>query len=209
MFSTLTFILSYFFICKGPKYELDMSPVRWQMPIHLLDGIYFAELSRISVSFKQSVRAEGILLRIKQCVSQGYDIRALQRNPHIVLLNDEWYDVELKPILAEWLFMYIQSQHISGGLSESEILEYLLNTVTSTHTSGLAEKVERLVEVVSHKKLLNLGKDWLNVYLPHVLKKINRVSFGLLNAADYERAIKTDPHMPRTRAKLSIPFVGM
>jgi hypothetical protein len=29
-----------------------------------------------------------------------------------------------------------------------------------------------------------------------------------MNKDDYERAIKTDPHMPRTRAKLAIPFVG-
>ncbi|CAE7709872.1 unnamed protein product, partial [Symbiodinium microadriaticum] len=29
-----------------------------------------------------------------------------------------------------------------------------------------------------------------------------------MNKGDYARAIKTDPHMPRTRAKLAIPFVG-
>lgn len=45
-------------------------------------------------------------------------------------------------------------------------------------------------------------------YLPHVLQKIDRVSFGLMNKGDYARAIKSDPHMPRTRAKLAIPFVG-
>src|SRR5690606_18256297 len=41
-----------------------------------------------------------------------------------------------------------------------------------------------------------------------VLQKIDRVSFGLLNAQDYEKAIKSNPNMPRTRAKLAIPFVG-
>ena len=37
----------------GDKQELDFSPQRWQMPIHLLDGIFFAERKRMSVGFKQ------------------------------------------------------------------------------------------------------------------------------------------------------------
>jgi hypothetical protein len=37
-----------------------------------------------------------------------------------------------------------------------------------------------------------------------VLQKIDRVSFGILNKGDYDRAIAVDPHMPRTRAKLAM-----
>ena len=32
-------------------------------------------------------------------------------------------------------------------------------------------------------QLLNLCSDWLRVFLPHVLQKIDRVSFGLLSVA--------------------------
>lgn len=39
----------------GEKIELDFSPQRWQMPIHLLDSIFYAERQRISVSFKQVI----------------------------------------------------------------------------------------------------------------------------------------------------------
>jgi len=56
--------------------------------------------------------------------------------------------------------------------------------------------------------MLNLCRDWLKSYLPHVLQKIDRVSFGLLNKADFDRAMAVDPNMPRTRAKLAVPFVG-
>ncbi|CAM9096575.1 unnamed protein product, partial [Heterosigma akashiwo] len=56
--------------------------------------------------------------------------------------------------------------------------------------------------------MLNLAHDWLRSYLPHVLQKIDRVSFGIFNKGDYDRAIKADPHMPRSRAKLAVPFVG-
>lgn len=34
------------------------------------------------------------------------------------------------------------------------------------------------------------------------------MSFGLLTKADFDRAIAVDPNMPRTRAKLAVPFVG-
>jgi hypothetical protein len=56
--------------------------------------------------------------------------------------------------------------------------------------------------------MLNLGRDWLRSYLPHCLQKIDRVTFGLLNANDLSRALALDPHMPQTRAKLAVPFVG-
>ena len=56
--------------------------------------------------------------------------------------------------------------------------------------------------------MLTLARDWLNSYLPHVLTKINRVSFGIFSAEDHKRALELDPYMPRSRAKLAIPFVG-
>lgn len=186
--------------------ELDYSPQRWQMPIHLLDAIFYAEFSRISVGFKQSSRAKALLEKIRGVITQGYESRALQRNPHIVLLNTEWYHSDLKPVMAEWLYMWVETQHMSG-LTEKQTIQYLLEGSNNGSNVELADAVESRVSY-EHKKMLNLGRDWMLSYLPHVLQKIDRVSFGLLNKGDYDRAIKTDPHMPRTRAKLAIPFVG-
>eukprot|EP00966_Prymnesium_polylepis_P182593 4230393-Prymnesium_polylepis.1 len=53
-----------------------------------------------------------------------------------------------------------------------------------------------------------MSSEWLRIYLPHCLQKIDRVSFGLLSMAEYERLVKSEPHMPRSRFKLAIPFVG-
>ena len=39
-------------------------------------------------------------------------------------------------------------------------------------------------------QMLNLTHDWLRSFLPHVLTKIDRVSFGLLTPQDLERALK-------------------
>ena len=72
----------------------------------------------------------------------------------------------------------------------------------------LASKVISHVTSPLHKKLLNLAHGWLKTYLPHCLAKVNRVSFGLLNSEDCKAALLADPHVPRSRLKLAIPFVG-
>ena len=71
----------------------------------------------------------------------------------------------------------------------------------------LATKVMAKVSI-PHKKLLNLTHDWLEIFLPHCMKKVNRVSFGLLNDVECRRALKADPMLPRSRLKLGVPFVG-
>lgn len=72
----------------------------------------------------------------------------------------------------------------------------------------LAAKVMSKIASALHKKLLNLARDWLKMYLPHCLAKVNRVSFGLLSETDIERALAHDEKMPRSRLKLAVPFVG-
>jgi hypothetical protein len=176
------------------------------MPIHMLDALFYVESSRLTVGFKQSSRAKEILETLSGVICHGYQIRALQRNPHIVLLNLEWYHSTLKPVIADWLYMWIETQHL-GTIGEDIVKRYILEDGQHGYDTSLGQLIETSVSI-EHKKMLNLARDWLKSYLPHVLQKVDRVSFGLLNKEDYERAIATDPHMPRTRGKLSIPFVG-
>lgn len=42
-------------------------------------------------------------------------------------------------------------------------------------------------------QMLNLTHDWLRSFLPHVLTKIDRVSFGLLTPGDLKRALEVTP----------------
>lgn len=147
-----------------------------------------------------------ILSRLQRVIRSGYSVRALQRNPHVVLLNVEWYRTELLPVMADWLYMWLEAQHLVG-LPQADIQKYLLEGANSQHNQTLANAIQ-LTLSPNHRKMLNFGHDWLNVYLPHVLQKIDRVSFGIMNADDYKRAHSLDPFMPRTRAKLAIPFVG-
>eukprot|EP00937_MAST-01D_sp_MAST-1D-sp2_P005839 g5839.t1 len=51
-------------------------------------------------------------------------------------------------------------------------------------------------------KLLNLAAEWVNCYLPHVISKIDRVTFGLLEAHYITR------ETPTSRKLMAVPFVG-
>ena len=77
-----------------------------------------------------SQRALSILDSIKQTLERGYASRALQRNPHIVLLNPEFYHTELKPLMAQWLLLFLESQHVSG-LTEEQLSTYILHGATN------------------------------------------------------------------------------
>ena len=59
-------------------------------------------------------------------------------------------------------------------------------------------------------KMINLARDWICALLPHVLAKINRVSYGLLKPADaalLERG-GGGARVPSSRRLLAVPFVG-
>jgi len=193
----------------GPKLDLDFNPLRWKLPIHLLDAVFYAERGSMSVGFKESNRAVAVLEKIRAIINEGYKQRAMQRNPHIVLLNPDFYHKHLKPVMAEWAILWLESQSLAG-LNDQQIADYILEEDRASFVVRRPDLVELVNNTLSpkHKKMLNLCRDWLKSYLPHVLQKIDRVSFGLLSKADYDRAIATDPNMPRTRAKLAVPFVG-
>ena len=54
-------------------------------------------------------------------------------------------------------------------------------------------------------KVLNLAHNWLDSVLPHVLSKINRVSYGLLDDAMLAHGASNSTV---SRKLLSVPFVG-
>lgn len=82
------------------------------------------------------------------------------------------------------------------------------NELSFLKQMALAAKVVAHVTSPMHKKLLNLCHNWLSTFLPHCLAKVNRVSFGLLSMEDCKAALAADPHVPRSRLKLGVPFVG-
>jgi hypothetical protein len=99
---------------------------------------------------------------------------------------------------------------VSMGSSEAEIEnELMANALTQAET--------RLTDCLDSDglALLNLARQWVHVFFPHCVSKINRVAYGLLTgsseqssamgAAVAARALRNEP---ATRRLLAVPFVG-
>jgi len=255
----------------GPKVKLDFSPMRWELPIHIVDAIFYSTLSRMSVAFQDSMKAQTILKGLNKVLEEGYEERALQKIPHVVLLNADFYHEKMKPLLAKWVMLWMETKHFKGlsdedlefyllhgavvdekrvdemksrlkileevleaktlTASQMEILKVKTDILTSERRTIVKAKVAKLkieipklitingkrgklapvvdaIAVPEFRKMLNLARDYLKMYMPHILQKINRVSFGIMTSQDKMRALAENPYMPRTRYMLAIPFVG-
>jgi len=106
----------------------------------------------------------------------------------------------LKPLLARWLVGWFGDKGLAN-LSHDHLLDYLLK--------GPKAAAETVKVVKQHckqdaMKLLNLSHQWMSSVLPHLLSKVNRVSFGLLDDTMLVRA----QNATLSRKLLCVPFVG-
>lgn len=78
------------------------------------------------------------------------------------------------------------------------------------YLSQLALAASVMAKVPVHqKKLLNLAHDWLHTFLPHCMKKVNRVSFGLLNDQECTSALVSPSSKPRFISRLHFSVVPL
>jgi hypothetical protein len=170
----------------GNKKRLEPWSLRWGMSMVCLESLFGnAQLTAV--------------------LEEGYRLRHLQRKPHLILLNKGFYHQKLRPILNTILFEYLVKQHRDGksvleapGVDKSHVAAYLSGQEADQAISDHMTKEQVC--------LLNLGRDLLSTYIPHVLTKIDRVSFGLLS--DLDIANRAGAPIPENRLLLAVPFVG-
>ena len=201
----------------GEKYDLDANPWRWELPMFIIECIFFAR-GNVAVDVSEGAKTRAALDALLVTIEEGVSIRALQKTPHIILLNPDWYHETMKPAVADWVMIWLEKQSVGkSGLSSETIKSYILGgaNVENARSDEERHRLQAVHAAVSadsvsdtQRKMLNLSHDWLQHFFPHCLQKIDRVTFGILNKADYERIAKVDPNMPDTRRYLAIPFEG-
>lgn len=137
---------------------------------------------------------------IRKAVLQGVREQQLQVTPHLVLLDVAFYHETLKPLVACWILTWFGDKGMAN-LSHDQILEYIVHGPGASAGTISAVKQNCRDEAM---KLLNLAHEWTCSVLPHVLSKVNRVSYGLLDDAMLQRAHKAT----LSRKLLAVPFVG-
>ncbi|RMX67281.1 hypothetical protein DD238_002126 [Peronospora effusa] len=188
----------------GNKFPIDLAAYRWELPIYLIDAVL--------VSPNTSTALSGEILQLHAVLEEGYITHALQRFPHLVLLDMEFYEARMLPLLSaiamEWLLKLFRMGKME--VSVDQIKYYLECSRTQLHTNAsLHADIENGLSE-SSIKLLNLARDWLRTILPHVLSKINRVSYGLLRR-EHQKAAASGNNSggnAHSRLMLAVPFIG-
>jgi hypothetical protein len=176
--------------------------LRWDMQWHLLDAIFYSSQKRMSVAFQDSREAISILESISKVISLGIAQKYMQQTPHLVLLNRPFYHKELKPLMARWQLLYLRHKRLPS-VADQHLLSYMVNGPLKDRQAASAAQVALDDE---YMKMLNLSHDLLQNFIPHVLSKINRVSFGLLSKQDLRNSEEKNVSLARRLA--SIPFIG-
>ena len=185
----------------GKKEALDFTRskigpgLRFEIPYHILDALFYAVEGKLVVPFHESREAMKLLDKIKLVVERGMQAKLMQRTPHLVLLNTAFYHKELRPLLASWSMLFLSSKRLSG-LTDDEIRTYLTEGPKGPPMVVAAINAKLSTDYV---KMINLTYEWLSSFLPFVLQKIDRVSFGLLSPDDLHRALKIDPRVSKAR----------
>jgi hypothetical protein len=178
--------------------------LRWDLFWHVLDAVFYASSGKMSVDFKDSREAISILESISSVIRRGVAEKHLQHTPHLVLLNRGFYHKELKPLIARWQLLYLRSKRLPT-VEDRHLLSYMVNGPLKDKQAASAVHIALDDD---YMKMLNLSHDLLRNFLPHVLSKINRVSFGLLSKVDLRQALENDPNVSLARRLAAIPFVG-
>ena len=90
----------------GGEEPLDLAPERWELPMHLMDSVFFAVHGRATSPWQSENSDSGTLGKIQQAFSRGFRKCAMQREPHPVLLDTKYYREQLMVLLAQWVLEY-------------------------------------------------------------------------------------------------------
>jgi hypothetical protein len=179
--------------------------LRWQIQWHLLDPIFYTKTKKMSVAFQDSREAISILDSIATVIQQGVANKFIQQTPHLVLLSRVFYHKELKFLMARWQLLYLRNKRLPS-VEDKHLLSYMVNGPNKDKAAASAVSVALNDE---YMKMLNLSHDLVNNFLPFMLGKINRVSFGLLSKQEMKYAMEgSDKNISLTRRLAAIPFVG-
>ena len=204
----------------GHKKAIDLSGHRWDLPIHIMDAIYYASTKRISEPLSAWGDIKGaetldldplsILHDLQDAIEGGYNTHRMQRRPHLVLLDFNFYHSKLKPILARWVLLWLMKQFVGRiSVPVTSLLKYLC--LTSVASPTLKQSIDEGL-LPDSLKLLNLAATWCRSILPHCLSKINRVSYGLLTQEELStiqaKEESKDQKTPFSRLVMAVPFIG-
>ena len=115
-----------------------------------------------------------VLEELAAALRDGFASLAVQQTPHIVLLDPDFYRSRLQPLVARWALYWLHENFVGACSTPNEVLlQYL--SASSEQLEALQASVQAGL-LPESLKMLNLARDWVRSYMPHIFSKINRVS---------------------------------
>lgn len=107
-----------------------------------------------------------IMRKLSMCLQQGYEQGALQRRPHMVLLDISFYRKHLLPHLLDWVLLLLHEKRLGTGKGVN--LPTIHKHLSGGSLGPLSPKEEEMLGLLDSEewKLLNLSWDWLHIFLP-------------------------------------------
>ena len=158
----------------------------------------------------KDLRESGAALRSLEELSQGLRLGlrtlAIQKSPHLVLLDPAFYRAALLRPLAAYAAAWLGVMGL-GGCPDGSLANVLLKG--SKASEGSWEDLKAGCDDRSLKLVL-LTHEHLVSFVPHTLSKLNRVGFGLLTSADVERVEpRGSSWLQKSRRLLAVPFLAL
>jgi hypothetical protein len=105
----------------------------------------------------------------------------------VILLNNEFYLEQLKPVMAEWSYLWLQKQHLYG-IERSEAIQYMLEGAAARTDNTVKNQC---IEVALKKSQIDAGILGPDVTPTRAYQRMatntpsaaagRRMSFGVLN----------------------------
>jgi hypothetical protein len=75
----------------------------------------------ILADIAESKAAVIVLDQLQKVIDLGFKTLQLQKSPHLALVSKNFYDNKIKPILADWLLLWLRARKLPT-LSDTEVI---------------------------------------------------------------------------------------
>lgn len=211
----------------GESEQLPLMPERFDLPMYLLD--LFLSHGEVSKIIPHSI--VHIWNEISNLINVGRHKMIFQSVPHLVLLNEKYYFSEMIIPISWWAVTWLRQQSsVMADIIKIDVAkegeavtdQYLINYICAS--GKIRKNAAAMISTHCTEKtiqLLNLTREWVLVYLPHVISKIHRVSYGLIAEDDITRWVNQEivsaggdkaagqnVIVSKSRRLLAVPFDG-
>eukprot|EP00457_Paulinella_chromatophora_P000008 gb/GEZN01000008.1/.p1 GENE.gb/GEZN01000008.1/~~gb/GEZN01000008.1/.p1 ORF type:complete len:5332 (+),score=895.35 gb/GEZN01000008.1/:82-16077(+) len=93
----------------GQQEALPMAVHRMRLAIHLLEALFYGQQKRVSLPYFKAIYAN-ILESVSKQMKIGEEKLFIRKEPHTVLLQEFFYEESLRPLVAEWSWVWLCQQ---------------------------------------------------------------------------------------------------